>query len=98
MIKLPNLEKIEIKGEKFYLIPAEDDYVGRNFVREFLGISKVSTYKSMWNYPDFGEALKDNSRPYKREDLIAWLTIPDKKRRRMYKEYINETNKQNGTA
>lgn len=89
------LKKIEINGAMYYAIPVKPEKVGRKFVRDYLGISYMTTYRSPWYFPDFGEALKEDLTPYDKEELIKWLQIPSKKRRKLYEEYLNETHKQN---
>lgn len=99
MYRESKIRKIILDGVEYLLIPVEEEFVGKKFVREYLGISHTTVYRKPWLFPDFGKAMESVERPYRRKDILDWLSIPESQRKRMYEEFLkNETDKQNGTA
>ena len=94
--------RINIAGEEYILIPAKEymaDKMGRAEIREYLEVSNVTLTRKPWMFPDFGKALKGHVgvKPYTRGQVMDWLSIPEKKRKKLYLESkgdLNETNKQ----
>lgn len=91
-IKIGN-DKVMIDGREFI---AKDSLpsvkVGREWVGSYLGITKNATYKTPWNFPDWGKALETERLPYEEEDIKKFLAIPANKRKEKYQEYLS-TNK-----
>lgn len=96
------MDTLEIHGQTFVLTPIDeymDEKVGREEIRSYLECDRMTLFRKPWVFPDFGVALqgKRGAKPYSRKQVLDWLSIPEKKRKRLYEEYIgdrNEANKQ----
>lgn len=92
--------RINIAGEEYIIIPASQymaDRMGRAEIREYLEVSNVTLTRKPWMFPDFGRALKGHVgiKPYTRQQVMDWLAIPEKKRKKLYLESKGESDEIN---
>ena len=89
-------EKVIVDGIVYKRIDKDSEKVGRQFIANYLGCSPANLSKRP--FPDFGEALRGDRKPYSKQDVIEWLAKPLKTRKQLYKEWKYEVDKQDGSA
>lgn len=62
----------------------EDELVGRLWIADYIGCSRSNLSTHPWHLPDWGEK---KGRKFKKSEAIEFLSIPNNKRKQMYKEY-----------
>ena len=88
---MPTNMLMDEDGNRYILVPIRQkkEMVGREYVMQRLGIGKAQLSRSPWNLPDFGMKVKGHKgiKPYTKDEVDEWLTIPARRRREMYKEW-----------
>lgn len=82
-------DEIAINGRIYRLVSDSGEMWGKREIAEYLGISVSRVIQKPWTMPDYGEALRGKplgTRAYTREEAIEWLSIPERERRRRYRE------------
>lgn len=83
-------------GNKVLMIPIREPkmMVGRKYIAEKLECSNSELSKRPWNFPDFGVKVYGfyNPKPYTKQEVDSWLSIPAKERRRRYREWKEKNN------
>lgn len=90
------MDTIRIQDKTYVLKPIEeymDERIGREEIASYLECNRAMLSRKPWIFPDFGEAVKGlrGAKPYRRQDVLDWLSIPEKKRKRLFLEKFNSS-------